>query len=206
MILAAAAQIEESGSYDVSVAKVARLVGVSGAASYRYFKDKDDLLIAVRELALWHLHVTIEDLPVNEFMTSRERVITLCLAYFDFIQCHGAFFDLLWGSRLLRAQSGYESHSEYRLLRPLILAIEHWRADISSDTDTRTLATILWSLVRGLSAVTISSPLSTLENTRDIRQSLRSTAELFLDNGAQGVEHGFFVSSDQQIPIASMAQ
>ena len=50
-IIAAAELIESIGSYDITIAQVARRVGVSSPALYRHFKDKDALLTAVRELA-----------------------------------------------------------------------------------------------------------------------------------------------------------
>ena len=50
-IIAAAELIESIGSYDITIAQVAKRVGVSSPALYRHFKDKDALLTAVRELA-----------------------------------------------------------------------------------------------------------------------------------------------------------
>ena len=50
-ITAAAELIESIGSYDITIAQVAKRVGVSSPALYRHFKDKDALLTAVRELA-----------------------------------------------------------------------------------------------------------------------------------------------------------
>ena len=49
-IIAAAELIESIGSYDITIAQVAKRVGVSAPALYRHFTDKDALLTAVREL------------------------------------------------------------------------------------------------------------------------------------------------------------
>ena len=50
LIKAAAELIEEQGSLDFAMIDAARRAGVSSAAPYRHFKDKDALLQAVAEL------------------------------------------------------------------------------------------------------------------------------------------------------------
>ena len=60
-IIAAAELIESIGSYDITIAQVAKRVGVSSPALYRHFKDKDALLTAVRSLpilASWNTPLT----------------------------------------------------------------------------------------------------------------------------------------------------
>ena len=51
-IIAAAELIDQTGNYEISIANVAKRAGVSSAALYRHFEDKEALLTAVRELAL----------------------------------------------------------------------------------------------------------------------------------------------------------
>ena len=46
LITAAAELIEESGHADVAISEAARKAGVSAAAPYRHFKDKDALLLS----------------------------------------------------------------------------------------------------------------------------------------------------------------
>ena len=48
LIIAAAELIERDGTLDFSIAEAAARVGVSAAAPYRHFADKEDLLAAVR--------------------------------------------------------------------------------------------------------------------------------------------------------------
>ena len=61
LILAAAALIEEQGSLSFSITDAAKRAGVSSAAPYRHFQDKNDLLDNVRDLAFMGLHQALEE-------------------------------------------------------------------------------------------------------------------------------------------------
>ena len=52
LIIAAAELIERDGTLEFSMAEAAARAGVSAAAPYRHFADKEELLRAVRELAI----------------------------------------------------------------------------------------------------------------------------------------------------------
>ena len=52
LIIAAAELIERDGTLEFSMAEAAARAGVSAAAPYRHFCDKEELLRAVRELAI----------------------------------------------------------------------------------------------------------------------------------------------------------
>ena len=64
-IIAAAELIESIGSYDITIAQVAKRVGVSAPALYRHFTDKDALLTAVRELT---------HLGIMDYITARRPI------------------------------------------------------------------------------------------------------------------------------------
>ena len=60
LILAAATMIENQGSLEFSITDAARQAGVSVAAPYRHFKDKEDLLCSIRDLAFIGLQEAAE--------------------------------------------------------------------------------------------------------------------------------------------------
>ena len=57
LIIAAAELIERDGTLEFSMAEAAANAGVSAAAPYRHFADKEELLKAVRQLAILGLGV-----------------------------------------------------------------------------------------------------------------------------------------------------
>ena len=95
-IIAAAELIEAMGSYDITIAKVAKRTGVSAPALYRHFKDKDALLSAVRELA----HIGIMEYTTGEQDQvehgTLEHLDALGAAYLRFALDKKAFFVLMW--------------------------------------------------------------------------------------------------------------
>jgi AcrR family transcriptional regulator len=95
-IIAAAELIEAMGSYDITIAQVAKRTGVSAPALYRHFKDKDALLSAVRELA--HIGIMEYTTGAQDQVEhgTLEHLDALGAAYLRFALDKKAFFGLMW--------------------------------------------------------------------------------------------------------------
>ena len=70
LIIAAAELIEENGSVEFAMVDAARRAGVSSAAPYRHFKDKDALLEAVTQLGF--LALTESTLKIAETFPKKD--------------------------------------------------------------------------------------------------------------------------------------
>ena len=103
LIVAAAELIEENASIGFAMIDAARRAGVSSAAPYRHFKDKDALLEAVSELAFLGLTITTRDTALKYPAGSEQRIIAIGKAYISYVISHRAFYDLMWGDMGLRA-------------------------------------------------------------------------------------------------------
>ena len=99
LITAAAELIEDSGSDDFAMIDAARRAGVSSAAPYRHFKDKDDLLGAVSELGFFDLAEQLLEIQARYEPGTIECIIELGKRYIKFVTERPAFFDLMWGER-----------------------------------------------------------------------------------------------------------
>ena len=95
-IIAAAELIESIGSYDITIAQVAKRVGVSSPALYRHFKDKDALLTAVRELAHIGIMEYTTDAQESVAPGTLAHIDALGSAYLRFAMDKKAFFGLMW--------------------------------------------------------------------------------------------------------------
>lgn len=93
-ILSAARECFRAGGVDgVSMRRVARRVGVSATAIYRYYRDKDELLEAVTEEGFARFE---EYLRRAAGATPLERLRSIVLAYVDFAIDHPNHYDFIF--------------------------------------------------------------------------------------------------------------
>ncbi len=99
LVRAAVARVEAVGHESLSMAALAKELGVSQPASYRHFADRDALLSAVAAEGFHLFGATLRgavaNLPASEALAANAR------AYLDFGRAHGGLYRLMFGTRLL---------------------------------------------------------------------------------------------------------
>lgn len=105
LLQAAFVKVEQEGFETVSLAALARALGVSQAAPYRHFPDRDALLAAIAEEAFKTFYASLTDaIDASKHDDSRGR---MCRAYVDFGLSRPGLYRLMFGSPILsRATSG----------------------------------------------------------------------------------------------------
>lgn len=181
-IIAAAELIEAMGSYDITIAQVAKRAGVSTPALYRHFKDKDALLTSVRELA----HIGI-----MEYSTSAqdqvehgtlEHLDALGAAYLRFAIDKKAFFGLMWenhGDADERRAETRAKRTGFQLVHEAIeLYFRNHRSE-AVDTSLKT-ATLLWSTAHGIATLQHNRLLDTFDEDANANALLRTATRAIL--------------------------
>jgi AcrR family transcriptional regulator len=108
LLEAALAIIEDTGPQGLTIREVARRAGVSHAAPYRHFTDKDELILAVVEQGFELMHANMmadkeaagPD-PVDQFAASG-------MAYLNFAMRFPAYYRVMFSGDLLNS-TGHES-------------------------------------------------------------------------------------------------
>nr|WP_272923797.1 TetR/AcrR family transcriptional regulator [Streptomyces sp. SID3343] len=100
MIEASFTLLAESGPAAFSVARVARRLGVSTAAPYRHFPDRDHLMAAVATQAATELAQRFEDAAQAAGDDPAERFAATAGAYVRFVGSRGAGFDVIYAADL----------------------------------------------------------------------------------------------------------
>ena len=181
-IIAAAELIEAMGSYDITIAQVAKRTGVSAPALYRHFKDKDALLTAVRELA----HIGIMEYTTNaqdkvEHGTL-EHLDALGAAYLRFAMDKNAFFGLMWenhGDADERRAEARAKRTGFQLVHEAIELYFRKHRPESVDTALQT-ATLLWSTAHGIATLQHNRLLDTFDEDADADALLRTATRAIL--------------------------
>ena len=186
-IIAAAELIEAMGSYDITIAQVAKRTGVSAPALYRHFKDKDALLTAVRELA----HIGI-----MEYTTSAqdkvehgtlEHLDALGAAYLRFAMDKKAFFGLMWedhGQMQPERQNLAHKSTGFSLLLTSVethLVTGRPKSLTAADRKTAlTVATQLWALAHGVATLESNQLLDLFDESAQAEEILAEAASALL--------------------------
>ena len=179
LIVAAAELIEERGSVDFAMIEAARRAGVSSAAPYRHFRDREALLDAVAQVAFIALDQLTGNVAASHTRGSESCIIALAKAYVGFVTEHPQFYDLMWGDQGLRITERDLANSGFYVLED---AVSAWcEASEIRDEDTLGLAVKLWAMAHGLACLAMNHTVDRFMVDADIYALLESSTRTFLD-------------------------
>jgi AcrR family transcriptional regulator len=151
-------QLAEGGPQALSINAIAKELGVSGPALYRYFDGRDDLLTALVVDAYDDLAVAIGGAAARtRGRPSRDRLRALARAYRDWALANPHRYGLLFAEPL----PGYDAHAQrlidasQRAMKVLVDVLDDAVADAPSAALARELER--WARSRG---VDVSAPVA----------------------------------------------
>lgn len=141
----------------VSVADVARAVGVSSGAPYRHFKDRDALLAEVAAIGFDRLRERMEvemaPYPLGEI----DRVIAAGYAYIRFSAENPDLFDAMWGSARIKENYPVASEAGGLCYGSFIETLSRAMAAHGfGDRDPVAFGAPLWTMVHGYASLVIA--------------------------------------------------
>lgn len=181
LIIAAAELIEENGSLDFAMIDAARRAGVSSAAPYRHFRDRDALLESVAILGFLGLTTASMDAVAGTKRGSADAIVALGKSYINYITQRAAFHDLMFGDVGLRAMDSDSAELKTSGFYVLVDAVQAYcEAEQVSGENPTELATKLWAMVHGLSMLSLNKKIDRFLPDADVYQLLESSTATFL--------------------------
>ncbi len=157
LVDAAETIIARDGALDFTLADASRMAGVSTAAPYRHFADKEALLDAVRGRGFEKL--TAEMQAAAEALRKPgtiDDVVAIGQAYVRFAMAEPAVFRLMFGARHAPPPAELTQQVGRECFGTLLDRLDLVRANYGFERpDTQTLAMPLWSIVHGLGTLAI---------------------------------------------------
>jgi AcrR family transcriptional regulator len=183
LMTAALSLIDEHGVKGLALSDAAHLAGVSVAAPYRHFKDKEALLaeIAAEGFAMFRdaLARAAQSHPDDKV----KRLVEMGVAYVDFALHHRSHFKVMWEGGIAKANYPEMQHTAsqaYLLLEEAAKDL-HQRAHPSRQ---QALVRAAWSVVHGYSMLTLEGELPAHGTEQNARNLLRQSLHLLLDQFA----------------------
>jgi AcrR family transcriptional regulator len=177
---AALSLIDQHGVKGLALSDAAHLAGVSVAAPYRHFKDKEALLAEIAEEGF----VMFRDALARAAQTHPEdkvkRLVEMGVAYVDFALHHRSHFKVMWEGGI--AKANYPSMRQtadqaYLLLEEAVKNL-HPRSHISRQ---QALVRAAWSLVHGYAMLTLEGELKVAEAEQTDKKLLRQSLHLLVN-------------------------
>jgi AcrR family transcriptional regulator len=155
LIRAATELVETHGPDGFSVAEAARRAGVSTAAPYKHFKDRDAILRGVVSAAMDRLRSAMETAASRFPARSLEAVAAIGQAYIDFAKAEPGLFRLVFG-----LTEGHENAPDLLekgqgCFAVVARAVAERLDQPLQAADVQRRAYLLWSFVHGHSFLTI---------------------------------------------------
>lgn len=157
--------LRTEGSEALSLRRLAELTGVSRAAPYHHFKDKQALLAAVAEQGFAELAALLQQLVSDEQIALEQRLQQAVLGYLDFAQVQPALYQLMFGQTLWQTDSSpldtAASATQFQraakdCFRQYVHLFERLQAagQLTASSNALRSAQLLWATLHGLATLT----------------------------------------------------
>lgn len=146
------------GTEALTVRAVARLAGVSQAAPYRHFANKEAILAAVAEDGFRSLMATMRHAAAASDDSPLERLRAVGLGYITFATSHPSHFRVMFGREMAdKSASPALRQVATDTFNMLVDAISDCQRAglVRSEESAADLALTAWSSVHGLSALLV---------------------------------------------------
>lgn len=157
LIDAALQLISEEGFAALSLREVARRAGVTHAAPYRHFADKEALLVAVATEGFRMMTLAMRERMEREEQLM-ERLAASGIAYVLFAVAHPAHFRVMFGPHFTRRpEPPLSSNPDTDAFGLLVRTIEEGQqAGVLREEPRLELALAAWAMVHGLASLLVN--------------------------------------------------
>ena len=183
LMTAALSLIDEHGVKGLALSDAAHLAGVSVAAPYRHFKDKEALLAEIAAEGFTMFRDALARAAQTHPDDKVKRLVEMGVAYVDFALQHRSHFKVMWEGGIAKGNYPEMLHTAsqaYLLLEEAAKDL-HPRAHPSRQ---QALIRAAWSVVHGYAMLTLEGELPAQGTEQNARNLLRQSLHLLLDQFA----------------------
>ncbi|MDE5996558.1 MAG: TetR/AcrR family transcriptional regulator [Eubacterium sp.] len=146
--------INKYGEDNLSLRKLASECGVSNAAPYAHFKNKEELISEIQNYVMGLFTAQLEK-AVSKYSESRDIFIMLGKAYVMFFYNHPSYFNFLFSRKNIKVNISIDDTGEnppFDILKNT--ALKYFSKLNMPECEIENTVVAMWALVHGLSAIT----------------------------------------------------
>ncbi len=150
--------INSSGEESVSMRKLAQRCGVSMAAPYAHFKNKEEMINAIKEYVEEAFTKYLEDAVASCEKDIEKKIITLGNAYITFFIENPEYFTFLFSRGYIHANLDFKSSGEkdfkpFKILKDLCSIYFEQKKPELSDYEKELEIIRIWASVQGITSI-----------------------------------------------------
>jgi len=176
LIAAAAQLVEEKGAESFSMADACRLAGVSTAAPYRHFRDRNDLLAEVVNQGFRDLTEANREAVMSAGEGTLEGIVAMGKSYVNFAARQPGIFRLMFGQNAHVKQVEGVLESGMDCFGGLIRQVAIYCESTGRDEDAREVALRLWTFVHGAASLLIDEDYGHVAPDLDVDRLIEAAA------------------------------
>jgi AcrR family transcriptional regulator len=155
-LVRAAMELLEEGETDLSMRAVARRAGVSPAAPYRHYEDREALVSAVAAVGYGELAEALT--AAHPSPSTPEQLVRVAIAYVQFALARPALFRVMFGEPCNR-----DNNERVAATGAVSLYLQGIVERSFPDADAEPLGTAIWALVHGLASLHLDGKLDSTD-------------------------------------------
>jgi len=184
LIAAAAQLVEEKGAENFSMADACRLAGVSTAAPYRHFRDRNDLLAEVVNQGFRDLTEVNREAVMSAGEGTLEGIIAMGKSYVGFAARQPGIFRLMFGQNAHVKQVEGVLETGMDCFGGLIRQVAIYCGSTGRDEDAREVALRLWTFVHGAASLLIDEDYAHVAPDLDVDRLIETATPGLIMEGA----------------------
>jgi AcrR family transcriptional regulator len=184
LIRAALSLIEQHGVKGLALSDAAHLAGVSVAAPYRHFKDKEALMAEIAAEGFVLFRDALARASRGNPEDKVKRLVEMGVAYVDFALQHSSHFKVMWESGIPKEKYpalGKTAHEAYLLFEKAALDL----LPAAHPNRQQALVSTAWSVVHGYAMLTLEGELPAHGSEQSGGKRLRQSLHLLVDQFAE---------------------
>jgi AcrR family transcriptional regulator len=184
LIRAALLLIDKNGVKGLALTDAAHLAGVSVAAPYRHFKDKEALLAEIANEGFTLFRDALAKAAQTHPRDKVNCLVEMGMAYVEFAQQHRSHFKVMWEGGLAKDDYPAVGQTAYQAY----LLLEKASTDLlpqATPSRQRALVCATWSIVHGYASLNLDAELEVITPKAGQKALLRHTLHLLLDQFAE---------------------
>jgi len=183
LLRAAHAMLKQTGIDGVTLRKLAERVGVSRAAPYHHFANKNELLCAIAEQGFTDWQQRAEVIRQDPSLQPRQRFRRFFFDYVIYATENPELYELMFGRIIWKTDSSTDSLKQvaYPSFQYQLELVREWQAQgVLPDTqDPLRLSQVTWSTMHGLARLIIDG---IYPDTSHVAEMVDCAVDLFISD------------------------